>query len=101
MLHCFLLQCSEPYSFSQNEVQVLSRCSENRRAALLVSLGRNDSLLPVYPVNQYLFEKKKKETVKLHSRHIGKKNKLYTVLYLFLYVLCMLHCTVYCTSASF
>lgn len=54
VLHCFLLQCSVPYSFSQNEVQVLSRCRESRCTTLPFSLGRNDSLLLVYPIKQCL-----------------------------------------------
>lgn len=47
-----MLHCSVPYSLSQNEVQVLSRCSDSRCSALPVSLGRTESLLLVYPVNQ-------------------------------------------------
>lgn len=54
VIHCFLLQCSlVPRSFSGNETQVSSRCTETRCTNLLI--GRNNSLLLVYLLNQCLF----------------------------------------------
>lgn len=69
------------YSLLQEEVQVLSRCSESRCAALLVSFGRNDSLLLVYPVNQCLPERNTERLLCCFPKTYSRKEKAWGIYY--------------------